>query len=214
MEVLGPGWCPEDGEADKLKRLLLLITIVVLLSTILYGCNSRQNKPVGNSITPAEQTTSATQPTAASQEGKDTLIDKSPSRKSNYIVDDGEIAGYLSYDYQSRMMNIAGLKVFEELSTRNEGGVSISDDNNVLFFYMVKCAGTITGACDGPYVQFKVDLAANKIMEKEFRPGPDFAAAGRPEYADHSNEVIELTDERMIEIGKYFKNLIMEIEAN
>ena len=32
-------------------------------------------------------------------------------------------------------------------------------------------------------------------------------------FAEHSEEVIQLTDERLVEIRTYFKELIMEIEA-
>ena len=33
------------------------------------------------------------------------------------------------------------------------------------------------------------------------------------EFSEHSEELIELTEERMLEIGKYFKELILEIET-
>lgn len=46
----------------------------------------------------------------------------------------------------------------------------------------------------------------------EFTPAPDYGKLGITEYIQHSNEVIELSDERLIEIGEYFNNFIKEIE--
>ena len=65
---------------------------------------------------------------------------------------------------------------------------------------------------DGPYVYFKINFATNEIIEMKFEPAPNYAKLGITEFVEHSEEVIELTDERMVEIGKYFKKLIMEIK--
>lgn len=132
--------------------------------------------------------------------------------KRNYEVIDGEAANFLSYNYQDRSMYIAGLKVFEEFSTLNEGGISIVSDENILTFGITKATGSVTGAVDGPNVYFEMNLTSNEIIDSKFEPAPNYAELGKTEFIKHSEEVIELTDERMVEIGLYFKELIMEIE--
>ncbi len=51
-----------------------------------------------------------------------------------------------------------------------------------------------------------------KITDKRFDSAPNYAELGMTEYIEHSEEVIELSEERMIEIGGYFRDLIEEIE--
>jgi len=139
---------------------------------------------------------------------------KSISDKSNYEVYNGEVADYLDYNYKNRSMYIAGLKVFEEFGTSNEGSISINTDENTLTFSITKSTGTVTGALGGPHVYFKMNLATNEIIEKKFEPAPNYGRLGKTEFIEHSEEVIELTDKRMAEIGEYFKELIMQIESN
>jgi len=141
------------------------------------------------------------------------------SKKNNYELIDSDVAEIITYDYQHRSMYIAGLKFFEEFSTEefgfsNEGSVSITTDENVLRFKMTTATGTTTGTVDGPYVYFEMDLDTNEIIDKKFEPAPDYIKLGKTEFIKHSGEKIELTDERMVEIGLYFKELIEEIEAN
>lgn len=140
--------------------------------------------------------------------------EKNVSYKSNYEVFEGEIADYLDYNYQDRSMYIAGLKVFEEFGTSNEGSVSIYTDENALTFTITKSTGSVTGTLDGPLVYFKMNLDTNEIIEKKFKPAPNYKELGMVKFIEHSEEVIELTDERMVEIGNYLKELIIEIEAN
>lgn len=132
----------------------------------------------------------------------------------NYEIINGEIADFLDYNYQTRSMYIAGLKVFDEFGTSNEGNVSIYTNDNTMTFTITKSTGTVTGTLDGPRVYFKMELAANEIVEKEFTPAPNYAELGMTDFIEHSEEVIELTDERLVEVGSYFKELIMEIEAD
>lgn len=58
-----------------------------------------------------------------------------------------------------------------------------------------------------------MNLDTNKIIEKRFQPVPDYAELGMIQFIEHSEEVMELTDERLVETGKYFKEMIPEIEA-
>lgn len=140
-------------------------------------------------------------------------------KKYIYELMDSDAAEIITYDYQDRSMYIAGLKVFEEFSTEefgfsNEGSVSISKEENVLRFNMTTSTGTLTGAVDGPYIYFEMKLDTNKIIDKKFEPAPDYIKLGKIEFAKHSGEKIELTDERMVEIGLYFKEFIEKIEEN
>ncbi|MCG8542303.1 MAG: hypothetical protein MJA82_20575 [Clostridia bacterium] len=185
------------------KVCLLLSCILILACFTLVGCgkkyepvNQPEETPIVNEI------------------NLESTYDESASHKSDYEVIDGDIADFLSYNYQNQSMYIAGLKVFEEFGTSNEGFVSISTDENVLTFGIIKATGSVTGAVDGPSVYFKMDLDTNKVTDKEFEPAPNYAELGITEFIKHSKEVIELTDERMVEIGKYFDRLIQEIEKN
>jgi hypothetical protein len=125
---------------------------------------------------------------------------------------DSGIAEYLDYRFDNQSMYIAGLKVFEEFSDRNEGSVRL--DGNILTFSLTKSTGTVTGALDGPNVQFTMNIDTNEILEKAFRPAPNYIKLGLQQFAEHSEEVLALTDERMLEIGQYFVELFAEIEAN
>ncbi|WP_312813887.1 hypothetical protein [Sedimentibacter sp.] len=65
-----------------------------------------------------------------------------------------------------------------------------------------------------------MDLDTNEIVEKKFTPAPDYAEAAElyPEYINpdsikYSEKAIELNDERMAEIGLYFIDYILDIEA-
>lgn len=155
---------------------------------------------------------SASKPQVQSPENSKQV--ETDSSKPNYKVNDGEIADYLEYNFQNKSMYIAGLKVVEEFGTSNEATVSIKTDENVLTLDITKATGSVTGVLDGPNVSFKMDLATNKIISKKFEPAPNYKELGITEFAEHSEEIIELTDERMIEIGQHFKELIIEIEAN
>lgn len=184
------------------KNSIIILALIFLLSA---GCsrNSAADKGV---FTPEEAS-------GVVVEERKVAFDKSISGKRDYEKTDGDIADVITYNYENGEMYIAGLKVFEEFGTANEGGVSMLKKENALTFGMTKSTGTVTGAIDGPYVYFKMDIAANKIIEKKFEPAPDYAEFGRTEFIEHSGEIIELSDERMLEIGSFFRELIMEIES-
>jgi len=187
----------------KRKVHLLLSCILVLGCFVFVGCGE-QYEPISE---PKENP-------GAIEKDVETTFNGSTSDKSNYEVINSTIAEYLSYNYKGRSMYIAGLKIFEEFGISNEGGVSIGTDENTLTFDITKSTGTVTGAVDGPHVYFKMNLATNEITNKKFQPAPNYAELGKKEFIKHSKEVIKLTDERMVEIGVYFKELIMKIEAN
>ena len=131
----------------------------------------------------------------------------------DFELRDDEIANYLSYRYEDKSMYFAGFKVFDEFGASNEGGLIIIPEDNTLIFSITKATGTVTGAVDGPNVYFVMDLTDNTIVEKRFNPAPNYAELGITEFIEHSEEVIELSDERMIEIGLYFKEMIEQIES-
>lgn len=65
-----------------------------------------------------------------------------------------------------------------------------------------------------------MNLDTNEIIEKKFTPALKYAEAAElyPEYINpdstkYSEKVAEVSDERMVEIGLYFKDYILEIEA-
>ncbi|MCC5910096.1 MAG: hypothetical protein JJT76_06630 [Clostridiaceae bacterium] len=147
-------------------------------------------------------------------EALETTSEKHISDKRFYEIVDGKAADILSYNYEDRSMYIAGLKVFEEFGTKNEGGVSISSDGHVLTFSMIKATGSVTGAVDGPHVYFQINLITNEIIDKKFEPAPNYSELGILEFAEYSNAVIKLNDEQIFQIGLYFKDLITGIEEN
>ena len=184
------------GEFYSMTRKIAYIIIYCVFALSLSGC--------------IEQS----EPTSKSKETELKPYEKNVSDKRNYEVSDSEIAEYLEYKYQDRSMYIAGLKIFEEFGTSNEGSVSIHQDENTLTFSIIKATGSVTGTIDGSLIYFKMNLDTNEIIEKKFKPAPNYAELGMIQFIEHSEEVIELTDNRLVEIGKYFKEMILKIEAN
>ncbi len=157
-------------------------------------------------------------PEKVSEINKSEYDSKEPHKRNHNEPIENDIADYITYDYEDRSIYIAGLKTFKEFSTEefgysNEGRAEIVTDENVLIFHMTTATGTTTGSLDGPCVYFKVNLDTNEIIEKEFKPAPNYAELGMTKYINHSEEVIELSDERLAEIGVYFKEFILKIEA-
>ncbi len=152
-------------------------------------------------------------------------INEHLKKNSNELIEN-DIAEYITYNYENRSMYIVGLNTYDEFSTEefgflNEGGVNINSEN-VLEFHITYSTGPYlaTGSITGPEVRFKMDLDTNEIVEKEFTPAPNYAEAAElyPEYINpesikYSEKVVELSDERMMEIGMYFKDYILEIES-
>lgn len=186
----------------KLYRLSL---ILILGFFILVGCE-----------TPYEPNT---KPGGTLEINKSEYDSKEHPKKNRNEPIENDIAEYITYDYHDRSIYIAGLKIFKEFSTEefgytNEGNATIIEDENALRFRMTTATGTITGALDGPCVYFKMNLDTNEIIEKEFKPAPNYAELDKTEFIEHSEEIIELTNERMVEIGLYFIEFIKRIEVN
>lgn len=140
---------------------------------------------------------------------------------------ESDIAAFITYNFENRSMYIVGLKIFDEFGAEefgyiNEGGVNIDTDENLLEFHIICSTGPFlaTGTISGPNVRFKMNIDTGEIVESEFTPAPNYAEAYEqyPEYIKsesikYSEKTVELSDERMAEIGKYFMNYILEIEA-
>lgn len=185
----------------KAKYFLLGLMILIICFTII-GCKELSNPVNEIEIVSAEM---------------EYLYDNSDKinlQKNILDIDQPEIAEHLSYDSsrKEKFLYIARLKTFEEFGTENEGFVLLYPSENILNFRITKATGTITGAVDGPFISFDLNLNTNTILSKELIPAPDYEAYERPEFAEHSNEIIEITDERMIEIGNYFYELMIRFE--
>ena len=123
------------------------------------------------------------------------------------IAEGDETAEYMELTrYEDGLFHIyvAALRTLKEFGSKNEGGVTLNPENHTLEFAMTKSTGTVTGAIDGPMVSFKMDLNTNEILEREFESAPEFR---NPEQAQFSGEVLEIPDERLVEIGLYFKGI-------
>ena len=189
-----------------MNRKIVLLLVLLICATILFvGCG-RNNLINENPEILKEDSE------VIKEEVESSFEDNKP-RLNIIEIMDSEVAEFYSYNYQDKSMYIAGLKVFDEFGTKNEGGASINTDENTLSFGITKATGTVTGALDGPNVTFKMDLATNKIVDKKFNPAPNYAELGITEFIHYSEVVIELSEERLIEIGLFFKKLINEIEA-
>ena len=105
-----------------------------------------------------------------------------------------------------------GFKGFEEFGTVNEGSFEINKDENSIEFRIIKATGSGTGTIVGPKVYFKMDITTKDIIDKEFEPAPNYKELGMLESEEYSEEVIDLTDERLVEIGEYFIEIIDGIE--
>ena len=68
--------------------------------------------------------------------------------------------------------------------------------------------------------QEEMERQVSQIVEKEFTRAPNYAEIAKlnPEHINsdsiqYSGKVIELSDERIVEIGQYFKEFILETES-
>ena len=148
-------------------------------------------------------------------------VDENDPQKNIINIEDSDIADNLMYDSSRdiKFLYVARLKIFEEFGTSNEGFILFDPDENILNFSMTRATAAITGAVNspngvinGPNLRFELDLDTNKIINKELTPTPDSGEYNRPQFATHSNEIIDISDERIIEIGNYFKELMISFE--
>ncbi len=119
------------------------------------------------------------------------------------------------------------MKIFEEFGTEefeyaNEGSARIINDENAIEFFITVSTGLVPGAgsITGPDVYFKMALDTNEIVEKKLTHAPNYAEIAKlnpehinPDSIQYSEKIIELSDERIIEIGEYLKEFILEVES-
>lgn len=141
------------------------------------------------------------------------ILDVDHIQQQTLVVTDTDLADDLIYHPQEKQMYISNLKTIEEFSVKNEGSVAIDLKQNILILQITKATGSVTGAVDGPRVHFVMDLNTYKIIEKEFIPAPNYDQLGLSELSEYSEEVVELSNARLVEIGKYFETLMDEFET-
>lgn len=204
-----------------MKKIEIKIILVLIMTCLIFvGCENKNDKNIGNQDPITESN-----------------IDEQNDKKvrNEIIEDNSEIAERITYDNDYDYENgnvtslyILGLKVFDEFSTKefgylNEGNIIFFSDKNILKFYITTHTGPAlaTGSLAGPDVRFTMNVNTNEIIEKEFNPAPNYAEQAKlsPDYINpdsikYSEKTIELSDERLIEIGLYFKDYIIEIEKN
>ena len=141
------------------------------------------------------------------------ILDVDHIQQQTLVITDTDLADDLIYHPQEKSMYVSNLKTVEEFSVKNEGSVAIDLKQNILILQITKAIGSVTGAVDGPRVHFVMDLNTYKIIEKEFIPAPNYDQLGLSELSEYSEEVVELSNARMVEIGKYFETLMDEFET-
>ena len=119
------------------------------------------------------------------------------------------------------------MKIFEEFGTEefgyhNEGSARIIDDENAIEFFITVSTGLVpgSGTVTGPDVYFKIALDTNEIIDKKLTPAPNYAEIAKlspehinPDSIQYSEKIIELSDERIVEIGVYLKEFILETKS-
>lgn len=176
------------------KKFLIACSMILLNFLIFIGC-SKQNEAVNHVK-------------------KDAIVheENETKHKEKNIPINSEIAKSILYNNNS--IYIVDLEIFEEFGTSNECKVIIDEDENILIFDIIKATGTVTGGTSGPRVRFSINLNTDEIIEKQFTPAPDYEKLGKTEFIEHGNEVIELSNEKMMEIGKYFEKFLSDIISN
>lgn len=102
------------------------------------------------------------------------------------------------------VQNITAIKEFAPL---NEGGATYDKSNNLLKFGLTRAdnlkgqtakEGLSDAAVEGAYVYAEIDTILKSVIVKEFKASPESTGG----------ELIELSDERLVEIGLYFLDII------
>ncbi|NLM52314.1 MAG: hypothetical protein GX197_05785 [Firmicutes bacterium] len=183
-----------------IKKLICLLFVFLFTNLFLNGCEkSEENAAIIPEV---------------ALEGQLLQAATKKTNQTHYELTNSEFAEYVNYNYEGKCMYIAGLKPFAEFGTTNEGSVALNLEENILIFGMTKCNDTGTGSIDGPHVYFKMDMETGEILEKKFSPAPDYVLFAAEDLEEHEGEIISLSDERLLEIGRFFAMLIAEIEAD
>lgn len=219
-----------------MKKIAIKIKFTLIITCLIFsGCENKEGSTIEAPEPIAENDEAVYENDQAEGEKFNEVIEDN-SEIAELITYDcfSSKDGYGKYSSNSSIY-ISGLKIFEEFSTeefgyKNEGSVNINSDENMLSFYITTFTGPAlaAGSLPGPDVYFSMSLETNEIIEKRFERAPNYAEQAElspehinPESVKHSEKVIELSekvielsDERLSEIGTYFKEYIMEIEKN
>lgn len=203
------------------KPLLWILVLLILVATAVLAWQFTRLEKNRDS-TPPEQSLEESSPSAISEEQDPEdwpgITDEGGDTHCMPIEIETDTADYMSYDRENHSLYFVGLNLFEEFSTEefgyaNEGTVSIDHDKNLLFFGVKVATGSVSGALDGPALGFEMDTETLQLLDSNFEPAPDYNGLGLPEFADYSGLLIELDDQRLIEIGQYFKDFIFQLEG-
>ena len=129
---------------------------------------------------------------------------------SAVIVPKGEpVIDLMSYGDNNSPVNLyfAKLNTIPEFSDQNEGSAQWNEKEKTLRISAVKGTGSVTGAVDGPLVDAVITWKNGipELVSVDYKPAPIFS---HPEQVIFSGEVMDIEEDRLIEIAEYFKDLI------
>lgn len=132
------------------------------------------------------------------------------SPRSAVIVPKEEpVLDFMGYRNDNSPVNLyfAKLNTIPEFSNQNEGSVQWNEKENTLRIRAVKGTGSVTGAVDGPLVDAVITWKNGipELVSVDYEPAPIFS---HPEQVIFSGEVMDIEEDRLIEIAEYFKDLI------
>lgn len=125
------------------------------------------------------------------------------------IIKREPIIELLNYERNKDIIDLyfARLNTVSEFSNQNEGSVQWNEKEKTLRVSAVKGTGSVTGAVDGPFVDavFTWKNGIPELNSVDYKPAPIFS---HPEQVIFSGEVMDIEEDRLIEIAEYFKDLI------
>jgi hypothetical protein len=115
----------------------------------------------------------------------------------------------MSRDENGASMYFALIDAIPELSGRNEGTAYWDETTQTLTVSAVKNTGSVSGTADGPTVSMVVTWANGEpeLVSVEYEPAPIFS---QPSQVLSSGEVMEIPEERLIEIAVYLLKKMFE----
>lgn len=96
---------------------------------------------------------------------------------------------------------VRDVSLFEEFSAHNEGGAVYDADSQTVRVGFTRADNFSESAdkpVEGAYVFVEIDLKTGEILQKESHSAPETLGG----------ESIEITDERLVEVGRYFVEII------
>ncbi|GAB1476880.1 hypothetical protein MASR2M70_17160 [Bacillota bacterium] len=125
------------------------------------------------------------------------------------IIKSGPIIELLNYERNKDIIDLyfARLNTVPEFSNHNEGSVQWNEKEKTLRISAVKGTGSVTGAVDGPLVDAVITWKNGipELVSVDYEPAPIFS---HPEQVIFSGDVMDIEEDRLIEIAEYFKDLI------